>query len=393
MENTEIINKAIDYAKYHCCSPDISVGEIAGNAGFSLDYFGSIFLAHTGFTVSGYVNYQRLKKAAIRLRRSNDSILEIALNSGFESHEGFIKAFKKRYGMTPSDYRNENKSKALTLADISDVSVVSRFLHENPDLKPLPDSAWDDLLECDFKLYAYLFEIAAAQDARLAEFSDGGNKAILYLFDDLSGMLPVNIISDAPDIAAKLIKRFAESCPSASLTTALSPDQLKNAFESAGIMPKTVYAISRFCGEKPKFSLPDGITVKRLCQADIPEIEKVRDRLPVGYAHHLTNPLDYADPYVLEYGVFKNGGLIMTAGCGLSDYSGVLINDSILFYLTAEKPDNNVFRQVFAAIVADIIDLGAVPYDDIQHGSYAEENGGFTSQDAGFETVGYVYKF
>ncbi len=393
MENTEIINKAVEYAKRCCCSPDISVSEIAENAGFSLDYFSRIFLAHTGFTVSGYINYQRLKKAAIRLRMTNDSILETALNVGFESHEGFIKAFKKRYGMTPSEYRNNNKSTTLNLADVSDSSVVSRFLYENPDLKPLPDSVWDDLFERDFKLYAYLFECAVAQGVRLAEFSDGENKALLYLFDDLSGTLPVNIISDTPDVAVKLIKRFIERCPNTALTSALSPDEMKNAFESAGLIPTHVRVISHYCGEKPKYDLPDGITVRRLCQADIPEIEKVEDRLPKGYARHLMSPDDYADPNVLEYGVFKNGSIIMIAGCGLSDYSGTVINDSIAYYLTAEKPDNNVFRQVFAAIVADVIDLGAVPYDDNQYGKYAENHGGFTALDMGFEPVGYVYRF
>ena len=393
MENTEIINKAVEYAKQCCCSPDISVSEVAENAGFSLDYFSRIFLAHTGFTVSGYINYQRLKKAAVRLRMTNDSILETALNVGFESHEGFIKAFKKCYGMTPSEYRNKNKSTTLNLADVSDSTVVSRFLYENPDLKPLPDSVWDDLLERDFKLYAYLFECAAAQGVRLAEYSDGENKALLYLFDDLSGTLPVNIISDKPDTAVKLIKRFLESFPNTALTSALSPDEMKSAFESAGLTPTHVRVISHYCGEKPKYSLPEGITVKRLCQADIPEIEKVEDRLPRGYARHLTSPHDYADPNVLEYGVFKNGGIIMIAGCGLSDRSGTVINDSITYYLTAEKPDNNLFRQVFAAVVADVIDLGAVPYDDNQYGKYAESHGGFTALDMGFEPVGYVYRF
>lgn len=393
MENTEIINKAVEYAKRCCCSPDISVSEVAENAGFSLDYFSRIFLAHTGFTVSGYINYQRLKKAAVRLRMTNDSILETALNAGFESHEGFIKAFKKRYGMTPSEYRNKNKSTTLNLADVSDSTVVSRFLYENPDLKPLPDSVWDDLLERDFKFYAYLFECAAAQGVRLAEYSDGEDKALLYLFDDLSGTLPVNIISDKPDTAVKLIKRFLESFPNTALTSALSPDEMKSAFENAGLTPTHVRVISHYCGEKPKYSLLEGITVKRLCQADIPEIEKVEDKLPRGYARHLTSPSDYADPNVLEYGVFKNGSIIMIAGCGLSDRSGTVINDSITYYLTAEKPDNNLFRQVFAAVVADVIDLGAVPYDDNQYGKYAESHGGFTALDMGFEPVGYVYRF
>ena len=392
MENSEIINKAIEYVKRCYGSPDISVGKVAENAGFSLDYFSRIFLAHTGFTVSGYINYQRLKKAAIRLRMTDDSILETALNVGFESHEGFIKAFKKRYGMTPSEYRNKNKSTTLNLADVSDSSVVSRFLYENPDLKPLPDSVWDDLLERDFKLYAYLFECAAAQGVSLAEYCDGENKALLYLFDDLSGTLPVNIISDNSDMAVKLINRFIANFPNTALTSTLSPDEMKGAFEGAGLIPTHVRVISHYCGEKPKCDLPDGIAVKRLCQADIPKIEKVEDRLPRGYARHLMSPHDYADSNVLEYGVFKKGEIIMIAGCGLSDRSGTAINDSISYYLTAEKPDNNVFRQVFAAIVADVIDLGAVPYDDNQYGKYAENHGGFTALDMGFEPVGYVYR-
>lgn len=392
MENNEIINQAVDYIKSNYCSYDISVGEVAEKAGFSLDYFNRIFLSYTGFTVMGYINYQRLKTAARRLRQTDWTVLEIALNVGFSSHEGFIKAFKKRYGITPSDYRNENKSRTFNLADFSDDSVIARFLHENPDLKPLDDSVWNDLFELDFKKYIYFYMCAAAQGTKLAALDGDINKAIFGI-GDFAGEPLIHIYCDDPTLSAELLKRF----PNASLVTVSSSEKLKNAFEIAEIMPKKVSVISRYCKEKPVFNLPDGITVKRLCRDDIPKIEpevkRVKDMLPIGYACHLLSPDDYSDPNVLEYVVFKDGRLIMAAGCGLSDAFGTMINDSIYFYPTAEKPDNDVYRQIFAAIVSDIIDLGAVPYDDIQCGKYAEENGGFTAVEFGFEPVCYCYFF
>ena len=97
MENIELINKAICYAKKNFNNADLSVENVADYAGFSIDYFNRIFLAHTGFTVMSYVNYMRIKKAIELLRNTDKKVLEIALELGFDSHEGFIKAFKKFY--------------------------------------------------------------------------------------------------------------------------------------------------------------------------------------------------------------------------------------------------------------------------------------------------------
>ena len=95
MENTELISKAIHYAKKNFNNTDMSVENVADFAGFSIDYFNRIFLAHTGFTVMSYVNYMRIKKAVELLRTTDKTVLDIALEVGYDSHEGFIKAFKK----------------------------------------------------------------------------------------------------------------------------------------------------------------------------------------------------------------------------------------------------------------------------------------------------------
>jgi effector-binding domain-containing protein len=47
----------------------------------------------------------RLDRAAAMLLLRDDSVLEVALECGFQSHEVFCRTFRKRYGMTPSAYR------------------------------------------------------------------------------------------------------------------------------------------------------------------------------------------------------------------------------------------------------------------------------------------------
>jgi len=79
MENTELIYKAICYAKRNFNDTSMSVEMVADHAGFSMDYFNRIFLAHTGFTVMAYVNYMRVKKAVALLRNTDKTVLEIAL--------------------------------------------------------------------------------------------------------------------------------------------------------------------------------------------------------------------------------------------------------------------------------------------------------------------------
>ena len=104
MENSELITKALNYIKSENKKSDITIDDVATHAGFSTDYFNRIFFAHTGFNIMEYVRFCRLKKAAHLLRGTNNDILDIALDCGYEAHESFSRAFKNQYGMTPSEY-------------------------------------------------------------------------------------------------------------------------------------------------------------------------------------------------------------------------------------------------------------------------------------------------
>jgi AraC family transcriptional regulator len=61
-----------------------------------------------GIGVYEYVQLARLKRASYELAfRGDRSVLQIALDAGYESPEAFARAFKKRFDQTPSSFRSE----------------------------------------------------------------------------------------------------------------------------------------------------------------------------------------------------------------------------------------------------------------------------------------------
>ena len=58
-----------------------------------------------------YVREQKLLQAAKMLRTTNLTIQEIIYDCGFNNRAHFYKEFNKRYGMTPKDYRMQNRTK------------------------------------------------------------------------------------------------------------------------------------------------------------------------------------------------------------------------------------------------------------------------------------------
>lgn len=79
--------------------------EMLGNiAGYSPWYSAVIFKRLTEKTPFEYIRLLRLSKAALRLRDENIKIIDVALDSEFDTHEGFTRAFTKQFKMTPRAY-------------------------------------------------------------------------------------------------------------------------------------------------------------------------------------------------------------------------------------------------------------------------------------------------
>lgn len=85
----------------------LTVNAMADECGYSASHFMRWFKEVTGTGFSGYLIEYRLSRAASALRNTNDPILEIAERTGFENLSNFNRLFKKRFEMTPSEFRRQ----------------------------------------------------------------------------------------------------------------------------------------------------------------------------------------------------------------------------------------------------------------------------------------------
>jgi AraC family transcriptional regulator len=84
---------------------DLSLDALSEQASLSPAHFQRTFRALVGETPKSYVSRLRLERAAFRLLIHDATLLDIALDCGFQNHETFTRAFRRRFGMPPARYR------------------------------------------------------------------------------------------------------------------------------------------------------------------------------------------------------------------------------------------------------------------------------------------------
>ena len=89
-------------------SQPITLETISTHFGFSRTYFSRYFKKMSGMNFYDYLKSIRLKHALYQLCATEDSILDIALESGFPNVKAFNAATKEYYNMTPALYRKSN---------------------------------------------------------------------------------------------------------------------------------------------------------------------------------------------------------------------------------------------------------------------------------------------
>lgn len=102
--HTQTIRNVCHYIHNHL-DQDLNLEELAKYAGISPFHFHRIFNRLVGETVKAHIRRLRLEKAAYKLKTREESILDIALEAGYETHETFTRAFRKSFKLNPSAYR------------------------------------------------------------------------------------------------------------------------------------------------------------------------------------------------------------------------------------------------------------------------------------------------
>ena len=102
------VTKAKNYIEAHYTEP-ITLQELADYLSINKSYFCTIFKKVTKQSFCTYTNHVRIEKSKLLLQNTTDSIIDIALSTGFSSSSYFNNTFKKIVGITPLEYRQDKQ--------------------------------------------------------------------------------------------------------------------------------------------------------------------------------------------------------------------------------------------------------------------------------------------
>jgi two-component system, response regulator YesN len=100
-----VIEKAVLYIKEHY-HHDLKASEVANEIHVTPNYFSVIFKREMDQSFNEYLNELRIEKAKYLLTDTSDRIFEIAKDVGYKEYKYFVQVFRKKTGMTPTDYRD-----------------------------------------------------------------------------------------------------------------------------------------------------------------------------------------------------------------------------------------------------------------------------------------------
>lgn len=104
MQRLSPLERAIEYIEEHL-NENIGLSDVARETGYSYYHMTRLFSSVLGESVGRYINRRRLYIASQKLIHTDQKVINIAFDEGFESAEAFSRAFKAAFGSSPMVYR------------------------------------------------------------------------------------------------------------------------------------------------------------------------------------------------------------------------------------------------------------------------------------------------
>ena len=180
---------------------DLSLDAVAKRVRLSSFHFHRLFRSAIGETLKQYTQRLRLERAANRLVFHDTTILEVALHSGFQSHETFSREFKRRFKVTPRGYREWARRKLAESRRKNSVSVLP--LDEMYDDFELSETKVTRMAQLHVAFIRHVGPYEAVPDTlwhRLAEWARARRLPIDLIF--------LGVAQDAPGITPPDKLRF-----------------------------------------------------------------------------------------------------------------------------------------------------------------------------------------
>lgn len=97
------VQRMQDYINTHI-SENITLADLAKVSLFSPWYSYRLFKEYTNYTPADYIRRLKLSKSALRLKNENCKVIDVAFDMGFQSVEGYQRAFYREFGCNPSEF-------------------------------------------------------------------------------------------------------------------------------------------------------------------------------------------------------------------------------------------------------------------------------------------------
>ncbi len=319
MENKNLIDKAIGFIQKNP-KENLSLQSIADNAGFSLTYFDAIFKQHTGYGPVEYSRIYKLTRSALELRRTQKSVLELALDFGYASPESFSRAFKNFYGITPSEYREKYSREAVTWHDLSGKIAISHFSRSFPELK-----VSDIGLALDFcfthnplKYSEDIVGMTVAESEILTLGNPETLEHFVYVSDYNSAEPAVMLICEKEEDALPYLKLFSKfSNPRFSIRRSVDTKWESFDAEVAKLGLICCYGYDMIYAND-SISVPeyDGLSIRLLAAEDMPQVKEFKQSGGCAECHVRAIQMHFdgkGNAGMKPMGVFANGELICLA--------------------------------------------------------------------------------
>lgn len=138
MNYYERIQKSINFIEENICE-EISPEQCARESYMSLSEYYRMFFSIIGMNVKEYIRIRRLTLAADEITEGRQSVIDLAVKYGFDTADGFSRAFKKQFGVVPSKYIGSQKG-ALRMERINIMSLFfetqnNELIDKYPEIK------------------------------------------------------------------------------------------------------------------------------------------------------------------------------------------------------------------------------------------------------------------
>ncbi len=124
MDYLKTVSAAINHIENNLFDKELA-SEIYKTVHVSKFHFHRMFLLVTKLTLGQYIKKRRFTEISRWLTTTDETILQIAVHAGYNSHEALTRAFKEYFGQTPSAYRKSPKIQKFLLVSPYTVDEIT----------------------------------------------------------------------------------------------------------------------------------------------------------------------------------------------------------------------------------------------------------------------------